>query len=104
MFFQQIKVEGLACFSYIIGCPQDGRAFVVDPKRDVDDYVSIADKNGLAITGIIDTHVHADHISGAHELRARTGADIYIHEKAGVDYEHKPLNDGDLFELGSVRH
>ena len=52
MFFQQIKVEGLACFSYIIGCPQDGRAFVVDPKRDVDDYVSIADKNGLAITGL----------------------------------------------------
>ena len=103
MFFQQIKVEGLACFSYIIGCPQDGRAFVVDPKRDVDDYVSIADKNGLATTGIIDTHVHADHISGAHELRARTGADIYIHEKAGVDYEHKPLHDGDRFELGSVR-
>jgi glyoxylase-like metal-dependent hydrolase (beta-lactamase superfamily II)/rhodanese-related sulfurtransferase len=103
MFFQQIKVEGLACFSYIIGCPQDGRAFVVDPKRDVDDYVSIADKNGLAITGIIDTHVHADHISGAHELRVRTGADIYIHEKAGVDYEHKPLHDGDHFELGSVR-
>ena len=102
MFFQQIKVEGLACFSYIIGCPQDGRAFVVDPKRDVDDYVSIADKNGLAITGIIDTHVHADHISGAHELRVRTGADIYIHEKAGVDYEHKPLHDGDCFELGSV--
>ena len=102
MFFQQIKVEGLACFSYIIGCPQDGRAFVVDPKRDVDDYVSIAVKNGFAITGIIDTHVHADHISGGHELRARTGADIYIHEKAGVDYEHKPLHDGDRFDLGSV--
>jgi glyoxylase-like metal-dependent hydrolase (beta-lactamase superfamily II)/rhodanese-related sulfurtransferase len=102
MFFQQIKVEGLACFSYIIGCPQDGRAFVVDPKRDVADYVSIAEKNGLAITGIIDTHVHADHISGAHELRAHTGADIYIHEEAGVDYEHKPLHDGDRFELGSV--
>ena len=102
MFFQQIKVEGLACFSYIIGCPQDGRAFVVDPKRDVADYLSIADTNGLAITGIIDTHVHADHISGAHELRARTGADIYIHEKAGVDYEHKPIHDGDRFELGSV--
>ena len=46
--------------------------------------------------------MHADHISGAHELKSRTGADIYIHEKAGVDYEHKPLHDGDHFELGSV--
>jgi glyoxylase-like metal-dependent hydrolase (beta-lactamase superfamily II)/rhodanese-related sulfurtransferase len=102
MFFKQIKAEGLACFSYIIGCPQDGRAFVVDPKRDVGDYLSIADENGLTITGIIDTHVHADHISGAHELKERTGADIHIHEKAGAEYTHKPLHDGDLFELGSV--
>ncbi len=102
MFFKQIKAEGLSCFSYIIGCPQDGRAFVVDPKRDVDDYLSIADENGLTITGIIDTHVHADHISGAHELKERTGADIRIHEKAGAEYEHKPLHDGDRFELGSV--
>jgi glyoxylase-like metal-dependent hydrolase (beta-lactamase superfamily II)/rhodanese-related sulfurtransferase len=102
MFFKQIKAEGLACFSYIIGCPQDGRAFVVDPKRDVDDYLSIADESGLAITGIIDTHVHADHISGAHELKERTGANIFIHEKAGVEYEHKPLHEGDRFELGSV--
>ena len=102
MFFKQIKAEGLACFSYIIGCPQDGRALVVDPKRDVDDYLSIADENGLTITGIIDTHVHADHISGAHELKAHTGADIHIHEKAGAEYEHKPLHDGGRFELGSV--
>jgi glyoxylase-like metal-dependent hydrolase (beta-lactamase superfamily II)/rhodanese-related sulfurtransferase len=102
MFFQQIKVEGLGCFSYLIGCPQDGRVFVVDPKRDSDDYLSIADENGLTISGIIDTHVHADHISGAHELRAHTGAPIYISEEADVDYEHEVLRDGDRFELGSV--
>ena len=102
MFFQQIKVEGLGCFSYLIGCPQDGRVFVVDPKRDSDDYLSIADENGLTISGIIDTHVHADHISGAHELRAHTGAPIYVSEEADVDYEHEVLRDGDRFELGSV--
>ena len=102
MFFQQIKVEGLSCFSYVIGCPQAGRAFVVDPKRDSDDYLRIADEQGLTISGIIDTHVHADHISGAHELRAHTGAPIYVSEKAAVDYEHEVLRDGDRFELGSV--
>jgi glyoxylase-like metal-dependent hydrolase (beta-lactamase superfamily II)/rhodanese-related sulfurtransferase len=102
MFFQQIKVEGLSCFSYLIGCPQDGRVFVVDPKRDSGDYLRIADENGLTISGIIDTHVHADHISGAHELRVHTGAPIYVSEKADVDYEHEVLRDGDRFELGSV--
>ena len=95
MFFQQIKVEGLSCFSYLIGCPQDGRVFVVDPKRDSGDYLRIADENGLTISGIIDTHVHADHISGAHELRVHTGAPIYVSEKADVDYEHEVLRDGD---------
>ena len=102
MFFKQIKVEGLGCLSYVIGCPRDGRAFVVDPRRDIEDYLIIADENGLKITGIIDTHVHADHISGAQELRAQTGADIFIHENADVPYKHKPLHDGDRFEIGNV--
>lgn len=103
MFFQQIKVEGLGCFSYIVGCPKEGRVFVIDPKRDIDDYLDIADENGLKIAGVIDTHVHADHISGAQELRVQTGADIYIHENAGAEYEHKALHDGDWFALGNVR-
>ncbi len=102
MFFKQIKVEGLGCLSYIIGCPLDGKAFVIDPKRDVDDYIRIADENGLVIKGVIDTHVHADHISGGQELRARTGADVYIHENAGVLYEHQKLKDGDKIEIGKV--
>jgi len=103
MFFKQIKVEGLGCLSYIIGCPKDGRAFVVDPKRDIDDYLKIADENGLKITGVIDTHVHADHISGSHELKAQTGATIFVHENADVEYEHSPLKDGDQIEIGNVK-
>ncbi|MCK5679630.1 MBL fold metallo-hydrolase, partial [bacterium] len=61
MFFQQFKVEGLGCLSYMIGCPQDGRAIVVDPKRGINDYLNAAHLNKLKITGIIETHVHADH-------------------------------------------
>ena len=103
MFFKQIKVEGLGCLSYVIGCPKDGRAFVVDPKRDIDDYLKTADENGLRITGIIDTHVHADHISGSQELKSQTGATILIHENADVEYEHSSLKDGDCFEAGNVK-
>ncbi|MCK5254852.1 MAG: MBL fold metallo-hydrolase, partial [Deltaproteobacteria bacterium] len=103
MFFKQIKVEGLGCLSYVVGCPKDGRAFVVDPKRDIDDYLKIADENGLKITGVIDTHIHADHISGSQELKAQTGATIYVHENADVEYEHSTLKDGDQIEIGNVK-
>lgn len=68
MFFNQFKVDGLGCLSYMIGCPQSGQAFVIDPKRDIEDYLKTADENGLRITGIIDTHVHADHIAGGLRL------------------------------------
>lgn len=103
MFFKQIKVEGLGCLSYILGCPKDGRAFVIDPKRDIDDYLRMVHENGLNITGVIDTHVHADHISGSQELKAQTGATIYIHEQADVEYEHTPLKDGDQMTIGTVK-
>ncbi len=102
MFFQQFKVTGLGCLSYIIGCPQDGRGIVVDPKRDIKDYLVTAKQNKMKISHIIETHVHADHISGAMELRQATGAPIYIGAGSPVFYEHQPLNDGDTFTIGSV--
>ncbi len=102
MFFQQIKVEGLGCLSYIVGCPLAGKAVVVDPKRDVDDYVQICDEHGMKIIAVIDTHIHADHISGAQELRAQTGADIFVHESAEVAYKHKSFRDGSRLELGNT--
>lgn len=102
MFFKQFKVEGLGCLSYMIGCPLAGQAFVIDPKRDIQDYLATADEYGLKITGVIDTHVHADHISGSQELKAVTGADIYMHSEAGASYEHKPLREGDRFEIGKA--
>jgi hydroxyacylglutathione hydrolase len=102
MLFKQFKVEGLCCLSYMIGCPLAGQAFVIDPKRDIADYLATADEHGVTITGIIDTHVHADHITGSQELRAATGADIYMEHAAGVTYAHKPLRDGDRIEIGKA--
>ena len=100
MYFEQIKTLGLGCYSYAIGCPLAGVMAVVDPRRDIGVYLRIAEETGMRITHILDTHVHADHVSGAQELRASTGADIYIHESAPVSYEAKKLKDGDEFKFG----
>ncbi|WP_155312764.1 MBL fold metallo-hydrolase [Desulfosarcina ovata] len=103
MYFNQIAVPGLGCLSYVIGCPRAKAMAVVDPKRDVQDYLEIAREEGMQITHIINTHVHADHVSGDQELRLATGADIYIHESAPVEYKHKDLKEGDVFDLGAAK-
>jgi glyoxylase-like metal-dependent hydrolase (beta-lactamase superfamily II)/rhodanese-related sulfurtransferase len=103
MYFNQIAVSGLGCLSYAIGCPRAKAMAVIDPKRDVQDYLEIAREEGMQITHIINTHVHADHVSGDQELRLATGADIYIHESAPVEYKHKALKEGDVFELGAAK-
>jgi len=100
MYFEQIKTPGLGCYSYLIGCPLAGVMAVVDPKRDIGDYLRISQEAGMRITHIFDTHVHADHITGAQELREATGADIYIHESAPVDYNPKKLKGGEEFKFG----
>ncbi|MCL2029454.1 MAG: rhodanese-like domain-containing protein [Deltaproteobacteria bacterium] len=102
MYFEQIRTPGLGCFSYAVGCPPAGAMAVVDPRRDIDVYLRIAENHGMRITHIFETHVHADHVSGAQELRASTNADIYIHENAPVGYEAKKLKNGDEFKLGAA--
>ncbi|GBC63413.1 MBL fold metallo-hydrolase [Desulfonema ishimotonii] len=103
MYFKQIAVEGMGCLSYIIGCPGAGVACVVDPKREVRDYIDLARNNGMKITHIFETHIHADHVSGNMELKSRTGADIYLLEDTPATYAFRPVRDGDTFMLGSVR-
>lgn len=100
MFFYQMALDGLGCFSYMIGSRKTGACAVVDPQRDVDCYLKIAAAEGLTITHVIETHVHADHVSGCCELAARTGATIYIHAAAGVSYPHVPLHDGSRLVIG----
>ena len=103
MFVQQFFVDGLGCASYLVGCEAKGIAAVVDPDRDVKKYIEAAQARGLQITHIIETHLHADHVSGNTDLAQRTGADIYIHEAAGAAFDHKTLKDGDSIELGGAR-
>jgi glyoxylase-like metal-dependent hydrolase (beta-lactamase superfamily II)/rhodanese-related sulfurtransferase len=103
MFFQQFKVEGLGCYSYLIGCPAAGVAFVVDPERHVDRYLETAEREGMRITHIFDTHLHADHISGAVELAAKAGADIYVHPDVQGAYPHKIVRSGDRFAFGVAK-
>ncbi len=93
----------MGCLSYLIGCPKAGVACVVDPKRDVDDYIEVARKNNLKITHIFETHVHADHISGNMELQSRTGAEIYMGTGTPATFTFKPVAEDDIFEFGSVK-
>ncbi len=103
MYFKQIQVQGLGCFSYVLGCPGKGVMIVVDPKRDIDDYLTIAREEGMRITHIIDTHVHADHVSGAHELASRTGAPICMHPATPATFAFTPLPEGTVLEAGVAR-
>jgi glyoxylase-like metal-dependent hydrolase (beta-lactamase superfamily II)/rhodanese-related sulfurtransferase len=103
MYTEQFFVDGLGCASYLIGCESQGVAAVIDPDRDVQRYLDTAAGRGLKITHIIETHLHADHISGNTDLAQRTGADIYLHEAGGARFAHKTLKGGDTLWLGNVR-
>lgn len=103
MYFNQIAVPGLGCLSYVIGCPNAKAMAVVDPKRDIQDYLNIAREEGMQVTHVFNTHVHADHVSGDQELRYATGADIYIHASAPVKYRHKAITEGEVFEIGAAK-
>jgi hydroxyacylglutathione hydrolase len=106
MKLQQFEVAGLAHYSYLLG--SEGRAVVIDPKRDVDTYVEYADANGLAITHILETHIHADYASGATALAHAIGAELWLSaHDAGEDYEyrfpHREFRDGAELDLGDLR-
>ena len=104
MIFQQLLNEESGCLSYLIGCGEAGEAIVVDPGRDrVGEYVRIARKKGLRITGIIETHTHADHISGNRDLAAVTSARIMLHSAAGAAFDHEALTDGRDVVIGNVQ-
>ncbi len=102
MYVEQFFIDGLGCASYLVGCEAAGVAAVVDPDRDVRKYLAAAAGRGLKITHIIETHLHADHVSGNTELAARTGAEIYVHEAAQAGFPHQKLKDGDALRLGGV--
>jgi hydroxyacylglutathione hydrolase len=103
MFFRQLLNDSSACASYVFGCKTKGRLAVVDPHADlVDEYVRIAEAQGVPIVAVLETHLQADHISGLPGLVARTGATAYLPAGTGVDFEHVPLADGETVELGNT--
>jgi glyoxylase-like metal-dependent hydrolase (beta-lactamase superfamily II)/rhodanese-related sulfurtransferase len=100
MEFQQFYLGCLAQASYLIG--SNGEAAIVDPRRDVDEYVSAAAERGLSIRAVLETHLHADFVSGHLELASRTGARVYISHRAGATFDHVPVRDGDTIRIGGV--
>lgn len=107
MFFQHVYDKTLAQASYFIGCQKAGVALVIDPKRDVDTYLEIARQNNMKITHIAETHIHADFLSGARELAALTGADLYLSDEGGpgwqYEFDHVGLRDGSTFMVGNLK-
>ena len=101
MFFRQVLHEDLGCASYVVA--DGGVAAVIDPKWEIEDYLALAEEHGFAIRHVLETHNHADHVSGHGRLAAATGAAIRISAEAGAAYEHEPLRDGDRVEVGGVR-
>src|ERR1044072_5004664 len=100
MYFKQFYLACLAHASYLIGSA--GEAVVVDPQRDVEQYLQEAAAQGLSIKYVIETHLHADFVSGHRELAGRAGAEIVFGEKANVEFEHRPVKDGDELKLGQI--
>ena len=102
MIFTQHYLDCLSQGSYLIGDETTGRAVVVDPRRDIDEYLSEAAEHGLQIERVIETHIHADFLTGHLELAAATGARICYSEDADVEFEVEPLRDGQRIPLGQV--
>src|SRR5882757_6059481 len=103
MVFKQFYLGCLAHASYLVGDESSGTAAVVDPQRDIDQYISFAAENHLKIRHVFLTHLHADFVAGHLELRDRAGATIYLGAAAKAGYAFTPLRDGTAVEFGRVR-
>lgn len=108
MLFHRFEVEGLAHYSYAVGCPDAGVLAIVDPERNVERYLEFADRHSMRIGHVLETHIHADYASGARELAQRSGAELAVSgydkgETYEIAFRHRDLADGEAIEIGSVR-
>ncbi|NNF04648.1 MAG: MBL fold metallo-hydrolase [Rhodothermales bacterium] len=111
MFFRQIFDDRLAQYAYLIGCQQTKEAILIDPERDIDRYIRIAESENLVITAAADTHIHADYLSGLRQFAER-GVHVYASDEGGddwkyewlkgSDYAHTLVRDGDTFRIGNI--
>jgi hydroxyacylglutathione hydrolase len=103
MYFKQILNEQCGCASYVIASRQTREAAVVDPASDTEPYNALLREREFRLRYVIDTHIHADHVSGARRLAASTGAELCLHESARTAYSFHALRDGEELELGQLR-
>ena len=102
MFFRQILHEDLSCASYLVGDTEAGVAAVIDPQWSIDPYLRLSRLHGVRIEHVLETHNHADHVSGHGRLARATGATLHVHELAGAEYPHEGFADGWTLALGDV--
>jgi len=112
MFLRQIFDPHLSQYAYLIGCQKTGEAIVIDPERDIDRYRAIAAQEGLRLTAVAETHIHADFVSGARELAANSTVHVYLSAEGGPDWQSEwarglanvtLLHDGDTFKVGNIQ-
>jgi hydroxyacylglutathione hydrolase len=117
MLFRQIFDEKLAQYAYLIGCQQTGEAIIIDPERDIDQYLDLAEDEGVEIVAVTETHIHADFLSGAREFAERFNTKLYLSDEgdenwkyewvkeprqAGGAYDYEDLYDGDVITVGNI--
>jgi hydroxyacylglutathione hydrolase len=113
MLFRQYHDPKLAQYAYLVGCQKTGEALIIDPLRDIDPYVAAAEREGLTVTAVAETHIHADFLSGAREFADRYGTRLYLSAEGedegwpsawakGSDYDVTFLHDGDTFAIGNI--
>lgn len=109
MFVKRFYEPSIAQASYLIGCQTNGTAIVIDANRDVDQYIQAATQEGLRITHVTETHIHADYVSGSRELAQKSGATLYLSDEGDADWKYAfinegtPLHHGDRLQLGNIR-
>lgn len=103
MYFRQLLNDDTACASYLLGCKSRGKLAVVDPHVDlVDEYVALAEGQGIPIVAVLETHLQADHVSGLPALVERTGATACLPRGTGVEFDHRALDDDEVVALGNT--
>jgi hydroxyacylglutathione hydrolase len=103
MYFRQLLHEDRSCASYLVGCPTLGLCAVIDPQGDPQRYIDLVEDNGMVVSHVIDTHIHADHVSATRQLAVAANATLYLGAGAEVGFDFAPMKDSDVLEVGNRR-
>src|SRR5262249_35607539 len=103
MRIRQFHDSGLGNSAHLLIAERDAKGVLIDPLRDVDQYLAVAQSEGVRITHVCETHLHNDFLSGSRELAAQTGARIVARAAAGVGFDHQPVRDGDTLATGELK-